>query len=113
MSDYDTWSLGNIINYVVGMGINAFKAVLKSEAYSAEVKRSSGPDGASGFYQYRIMNLRKLYPYIPPKPNDILLHFTIQPRHFYTSVEQLIDDFHGMLDTELSGKWIEAPRDAQ
>jgi len=104
VSDFDTWSLGNIINYAVGMGINAFQTVLKSQAFSAEVKSSLGPEDASAFYQYRVMNLRKLYPYIPARLSDILMPFTNQPPNFYTSVEQLIDDYHEMLDTEFSGK---------
>ncbi len=100
VSDYDLWSLGNIINYAVGKGITSFDRVLKGEEYPDHVKRSLTPEDASAFYEYRIMNLRKVYPYIPDRLNEILLHFTVRPREFYSGCGALIDDYREMLDTE-------------
>ncbi len=100
VSDYDVWSLGNIINYAVGKGINSFQQILKGDRFSDEVKQSLKPEDGSAFFEYRVMNLRKLYPYIPPKLDNILNHFTIKPRAYYTNCTRLLDDYMDMLETE-------------
>lgn len=100
VSDFDVWSLGNILNYVVGKGINSFQIVMKSERFSDKVKRSLKPEDASAFYEYRVMNLQKLYPYIPKALNDILMHFAIRPAGTYGTVRELVGDFQDMLESE-------------
>ncbi len=100
VSDYDLWSLGNIINYAVGKGITSFDRVFKSGEYPDTVKHRLATSDASAFYEYRIMNLRTVYPYIPKRLNDILLHFTVNPKEFYTGCGPLIDDYREMLDSE-------------
>ena len=98
--DFDIWSMGNIINYAVGKGINSFSAVLKSAKFPERVKQSLAVEDASAFYEYRIMNLKKLYPYIPDSLNDILLHFVIKPKVYYANMRNLIKEFREMLQTE-------------
>lgn len=100
VSDFDVWSVGNILGYVIGKGINSFRVVLKSPEFSDEVKNSLRPEDGSAFYEYRVMNLKKLYPYIPERLNDILRHFTIQQRGSYGTVRELIDEFCEMLASE-------------
>lgn len=100
VSDFDIWSIGNIINYAVGKGITGFKNVMRDSNVSDEVKRSLESSDASAFYEYRIMNLKKLFPYIPPKLNDILLHFTIRPKAYYETIDQFLGDYYRMLETE-------------
>ncbi|MFN3307446.1 MAG: hypothetical protein ACK42Z_09730, partial [Candidatus Kapaibacteriota bacterium] len=41
---------------------------------------------------------KKLYPYIPIKLNNILLHFTIKPIGYYGSVREFIEDYSEMLE---------------
>ena len=103
VADYDVWSLGNIINYAVGKGITTFKAVLQSKQFSDTVKESLKSADASGFFEYRIMNLKKLYPYIPESLNNILMHFTIKPEKYYENMDQLLEDYHKMLAMDFSG----------
>jgi hypothetical protein len=43
------------------------------------------------------MNLKKLYPYISRKLNDILLHFTINTKIFYENIEDIIYDLNDAL----------------
>ena len=100
VSDFDVWSIGNIIGYAVAKGICSFHQVMKDETVPRKIRDSLNADDASAFYEYRIMNLRKLYPYIPSSLSDILLHFTPRPRAFYDSMAQLVDDYHEMLDRE-------------
>ncbi len=100
VSDFDVWSLGNILSYAVGKGINSFKTVMREDSFSEAIKSSLNADDSSAFYEYRIINLRKLYPYIPKRLNNILMHFAIRPRGHYASVKDLLGDFRHMLDKE-------------
>lgn len=100
VSDFDLWSIGNIVNYAAGKGITAFTNVLKSDKFSPEVKNSLKPEDASGFFEYRLMNLSKLYPYIPPRLTEILMHFTIKPKKTYLSMEQFLEEYREMLIKE-------------
>ncbi|MFN3780818.1 MAG: protein kinase [Candidatus Kapaibacteriota bacterium] len=98
VSDFDLWSCGNILSYAVAKGLKTFDQVLKGSEFSDKVKLSLTPEDASAFYNYRIMNLKKLYPYIPIKLNNILLHFTIKPIGYYGSVKEFIEDYSEMLE---------------
>lgn len=100
VADFDVWSIGNILNYTVGKGINSFQQVVKSDGFSDEIKESLAPTDASAFYEYRIMNLKKLYPYIPDGLNEILLHFTIRPRDYYFKIKDLLEDYREMLERD-------------
>jgi serine/threonine protein kinase len=106
VSDFDVWSIGNIINYAAAKGIVSFSGVMKSPEFSEATKQSLHPDDGGAFYEYRVMNLKKLYPYIPDSLNEILLHFTVKPRVYYTSMTQLIREYRDMLkaDFPLQGK---------
>jgi hypothetical protein len=95
--DFDLWSMGNIINYAVGKGINSFSNIIKGSSFSEAVKDSLVPEDGSAFYEYRIMNLKKLYPYISDRLNDILLHFTVKPMTFYSDLKKLLRDYRKML----------------
>jgi hypothetical protein len=97
-SDFDVWSLGNVLQFCVGMGMRTFHDVIQSEAFPDAVKSRLTSDDAAAFYQHRIMNLQKLFPYIPDRLNDILLHFTINTTRFYESVTQIIIDVGEVLE---------------
>ncbi len=100
ISDFDIWSIGNIVNYAVGKGITAFMNVMRDPDLPQELKDSLSAEDASGFFEYRIMNLKKLYRYIPDRLNRILLHFTIRPHESYPSIEQFFGDYREMLIKE-------------
>ena len=97
VSDFDVWSIGNILGYAVAKGICSFHQVLKNESVPREVKDSLTADDASAFYEYRIMNLKKLYPYIPPKLTDILLHFTPRPVNYFKNITQLVEAYLSLI----------------
>ncbi|MCP4566104.1 MAG: serine/threonine protein kinase [FCB group bacterium] len=98
VSDFDVWSMGNILNYIIGKGINSFQQVLKNDHFEERIRKSLRPDDGSAFYEYRIMNLQKLYPYISTDLNNILLHFAIKPRGIYSAIRELIGDFRDALE---------------
>ncbi len=100
VSDFDLWSLGNVINYVVGKGINSFQNILRDKTIPVKIKESLTPADASAFYEYRLMNLQKLYPYISPRLNNILMHFSIKPAATYTSCTELINEYIEMSEKD-------------
>jgi len=93
-SDFDIWSIGNILLYAVGMGEHTF---------ANEARKKSLPllthDDASAFMQYRIINLKKLFPYIPENINSILMRFSKNTSVFYDNIGQIIEDLEETLDT--------------
>jgi hypothetical protein len=97
-SDFDVWSIGNVIAYVVGQGIQSFHQVMRSDAFSDSVKNSLTPEDASVFFNYRIMNLRKLFPYIPSSINDILMRFSVGTTDYYENLSEVAEDLGNALD---------------
>jgi len=90
--DYDLWSMGNILVYAAGKGIHAVSSVMKKEAqYPTKVPRLT-QDDTMVLYPYRVANLKTLYPYIPKKLNDVLLHFSYGTRRFYEDFQTLIEE---------------------
>ncbi len=88
-SDFDVWSLGNILHCVVGKGFVKFRDVLKERP---ELSERLTEEDASAFVPHRIMNLRLVYPYLPKKLNDLLLRYSIGASASYDSVSQILDD---------------------
>ncbi len=104
ISDFDTWSLGNVINYTVAKGIITFKKVLSDPKIPDAAKQSLNQEDGSAFYSYRIMNLQKVYPYIPERLSKILLHFVVRPRAYYRGISNLVDDYLTMLEKDFPKK---------
>jgi len=96
-SDFDVWSLGNVLLFCTGMGTRTFHEVINSPDFTDAVKRSLTTDDASAFYEHRIINLQKLFPYIPDRLNDLLLHFAVNTTRFYESVGQIVTDMGEVL----------------
>ncbi len=78
--------------------MRTFHEVFRSESFSETVKDSLESGDASAFYKNRIMNLQKLFPYIPDCLNAILLHFTVNTTQFYESVRQIVSDLDVVLE---------------
>jgi hypothetical protein len=87
--DFDIWSVGNILHYVVAKGFMTFRAALDTWP---ELSGKLSRDDASVFFPYRVMNLRKVYPYLPEKLNKVLLRFSIGASACYDRISQITDD---------------------
>ncbi len=88
-SDFDLWSLGNVLHFVVAKGFLSFRdAIQKHPQLSG---RFTGDD-ASLFFPHRVMNLGKVYPYIPAKLNRIVMRFSAGSEAPYDSIHQLACD---------------------
>ncbi len=97
VSDFDLWSLGNIISYAVGKGIITFDSILKSKQVGDDIKNSLASTDSSAFYNYRIMNLQKIFPYLPENLSNMLRNFTVKPPVFYRDINEFIDGYYQML----------------
>jgi hypothetical protein len=108
-SDFDIWSIGNVLAYIVAKGILSFHQVLRSDAFSDTVKNSLTADDASAFYEYRIINLRKLFPYLPRALNDVLMRFSHATTDYYERMSQVAEDLGGALDSFPAGATARPP----
>ncbi|MDH3965299.1 MAG: serine/threonine protein kinase, partial [Deltaproteobacteria bacterium] len=43
-------------------------------------------------FNNRVVNLKKIYPYIPESLNRVLMHFSKGANWFYENTEQLLED---------------------
>ena len=82
----DLFGLGNILVFLTAKGTPTPLDI------PAEVAAGLSPSDMSIVFGNRLVNLRKLYPYIPVELNRVLLHFSAGSEVFYDSVEELTED---------------------
>ncbi|UCC60549.1 MAG: hypothetical protein JSV02_01605, partial [Dehalococcoidia bacterium] len=91
-TSFDVWSFGNVLQFVVGMGLSTFHDIRTSGKIQADVVSKLRPVDASAFHNHRLMNLKKIYPYISERLNDVLLRFSIGTEDYYWTMSELMDD---------------------
>jgi hypothetical protein len=92
----DLGGLGKIITYVVGMG-GYFYSDVKANPKFKSVVDSLQLEDFSILEQNRLVNLKKIYPYIPDRLNEVLLHFSGHATVYYESVDEVLDDLRDAL----------------
>lgn len=97
--DYDLWSVGNILIYAAGKGIHPIQTAYENPSRYPLMREQLVPEDAMLFYPYRVAHLKKLFPYIPQRLNDILLRFSIGARDFYTDFQSQIQDLREVLSS--------------
>lgn len=97
-SDFDIWSLGNILLFCAGKGEHMLRTVRENRDIPKRVYHSLGEDDVSAFFTYRIINLRKIFPYIPKALNDILMRFSKNTTIFYEDVDQILNNVDEILE---------------
>lgn len=90
--DYDLWSMGNVLTFLVGKGIHTFRDVSRSPERYPGLRGSLVMEDACLLARYRVANLQKLFPYIPDALNDILLKFSEGAEVFYERLDQQVAD---------------------
>lgn len=88
----DLFELGNILIYLTARGDYHPREIMADPTMGNAVLRSLGPADFSLLSQNRVVNLQKLFPYIPDSLNNILLHFSTGADVFYESVEEILTD---------------------
>jgi hypothetical protein len=97
--DFDIWSVGNILHCVVAKGFRTFRDAIQIRP---QLSGNLSQDDASVFFPHRVMNLRKVYPYLPDKLNDVLLRFSFGARVGYDRISQIT---HDLADCAASAGW--------
>ncbi len=95
-SDYDVWSMGNVLTFVVGNGLHTFRGVQKEPERYPHRTGALDDDDAILLSKHRVANLRKLFPYIPAKLNEVLLRFSCGASHFYEDLDSQIEDLRAV-----------------
>ncbi|MCF8127908.1 MAG: serine/threonine-protein kinase [Deltaproteobacteria bacterium] len=86
---YDLFGLGNVLVFLVGMG----------DVLLRDLRREGKPclgtlndADLNIVFNHRVVNLQKIYPYIPESLNRILMHFSTGANWFYENTVQLLED---------------------
>ncbi|MGD9949744.1 MAG: serine/threonine protein kinase [Desulfobulbus sp.] len=88
----DLYELGNILIYLVGRGDYHPREIESDPQLGPTITRALAPKDFSLLTQNRVVNLQKLFAYIPDSLNNILLHFSAGAEVFYESVEEIQND---------------------
>lgn len=90
----DIFGLGNILLYTVGKGFHNLHMIQNDRLTYRDLIERLEPGDFSILDKWRLINLRKLYPIIPPVLNDILLHFSRRAELYYEFADELIEDLN-------------------
>ena len=93
----DLFGLGNILLFAVGKGFYPVQELRKPNSRYSSVLSSLRDEDFSLYSRNRIMNLLKLFPYIPESLNLILMHFAQGAEVFYETTEEFVGDLRAAL----------------
>lgn len=105
----DIFELGNLLLYIAGRGHYRPGTVLADPALGERALAAITVEDTSLLARHRIVNLRKLFPYIPRELNDIFMHFSRGTNVFYDSAEEFCADLERVV-TSFRPKSPEAQR---
>jgi hypothetical protein len=86
----DLFGLGSIFIFLVGKGIYNLSEIKRQGL--ADVLNEITAHDFSLLYPNRVVNLKKLFPYIPDELNRVLLHFSSGAEIFYETVDEFLKD---------------------
>ncbi len=86
---YDLFGLGNVLLFITGKGDVTTNDLRKERPRDYE---RIGKNDTNIIFRNRVVNLKKLYPYIPEPLNFILLHFSSGAETFYDDTGNFLDD---------------------
>jgi serine/threonine protein kinase len=90
----ELFGLGNILTNAVGKGFHNIQMILNDKVKYGDLKDRLEPTDFSIIHKRRLVNLQKLYPYIPVMLNDILMHFSRGATIYYEIAEEIIEDLN-------------------
>lgn len=88
----DMYELGNILVHLVGRSNYQPREIMEHPGMGQKALDTIEEGDISLLSQNRIVNLAKLFPYIPDSLNNILMHFSKSSSVFYETVDELCDD---------------------
>lgn len=89
----DLFGLGNMLLFTVG------KRIYTPDVFAGmEGAEAVAPGDFSMIFRNRLVNLRRIFPYVPEALNTVLMHFSAGAEVFYESVDELLGDLRPCLD---------------
>lgn len=88
----DLYGLGNVLMFAVGKGFHNLPDLTACAPPGMALRTCLDPADMSLIFKHRIMNLQKLFPYIPDSLNYVLLHFAQGTDVFYARTSELLHD---------------------
>jgi hypothetical protein len=98
----DLFGLGGLLIFLVGKGFYTLTE-MPHQGFDMELLGSLRRDDFSLLFPNRLVNLKRLFPYIPDELNLILLHFSAGAEVFYESVEEFLANLRPCLDLIAKG----------
>lgn len=89
MFGYDLFGLGNVLAYLAGRGDVTTDWLMENNP--PVFYRLSGDD-MNIIFNNRVVNLRRIYPYLPENLNRVLLHFSMGSNIFYDDTDEFLTD---------------------
>ena len=93
----DLFGLGSILQFITGKGVHD-SASMAGTAEGRELYSSLTQDDFTLIFSNRLINLKKLFPYIPVSLNRVLLHFSQGTYVTYDHVGEMLTDLRHSLD---------------
>lgn len=90
--DYDVFCLGNVLQQAVGQGRHSIDDIRRRPGDYPLLQGELTSGDMSLMFRHRVINLRKLFPYIPEALNRILMRFAAGSTDPYTRVDDLLTD---------------------
>lgn len=88
----DLFGLGNVLLLALGKGFHYVPDLNACGPVGMKVVSCMIGSDFSLFFKHRIINLQKLFPYIPDSLMHVLMHFSQGTEVFYESTEELLED---------------------
>lgn len=92
---FDVWSLGNVLNCVLAKGFVTFHNLKLT--HPELLDKIDGSD-ASIFFPHRVMNVDKVYPWIPERLVAMLRRFSVAGTTPYERADQVVTDLGDCMD---------------
>ncbi len=86
---YDLFGLGNVLAFLAGKGDILVQDV-QNGVHGEPAELTA--DDINIVFRNRVVNLRKIFPYIPKPLNRILMHFSETSHRFYLNTGELLED---------------------
>lgn len=99
-ADYDIWSMGNVLNYVVGKGMHTFREAQRNPSAYPHLRETLDEGDGLALYKHRIANLGKLFPYLPDGLGEILSRFSLGTDRPYEDLASQARDLRAVFGFE-------------
>ncbi len=87
----DVFGLGGLLVFLAGAWDHT-PSVLAERGLAERLEQPLGPEDFSLIHRNRLVNLRKIFPYIPEELNRVFMHFSAGTEVAYETAAELLED---------------------